>query len=200
MMRGPIWGTKVCPRCGEVVFDDMSVCYGCLYDFSKDTKKDEDVVVARRELCSALPADGLPGPDAGEPGPDAGKPGADDALDLTAPLEVVAGGVPAVLVRTGSVDFLMDVPPDGLVVGRDPSCDLVLHSPAVSARHVRLLPTQGGISVVDLGATNPAVLSGRPVRGVELARAGETLDVCGALVTVVGCEAAYAPGSQVRVT
>lgn len=29
-------GVKTCPRCGEMLFDDMDVCYGCLYDFSKD--------------------------------------------------------------------------------------------------------------------------------------------------------------------
>ena len=28
--------TKVCPRCGEVLFADMDVCYGCLYDFRKE--------------------------------------------------------------------------------------------------------------------------------------------------------------------
>ena len=30
-------GVKTCPRCGEMLFADMDVCYGCLYDFSKDT-------------------------------------------------------------------------------------------------------------------------------------------------------------------
>lgn len=35
------WGgeepqTKACPRCGELLFADMDVCYGCLYDFSRD--------------------------------------------------------------------------------------------------------------------------------------------------------------------
>lgn len=30
--------TKVCPRCGEVLFADMDVCYGCLYDFTKDDR------------------------------------------------------------------------------------------------------------------------------------------------------------------
>lgn len=28
-------GTKVCPRCGQVLFADMNVCYGCLYDFKR---------------------------------------------------------------------------------------------------------------------------------------------------------------------
>lgn len=29
-------GVKRCPRCGETLFDDMSVCYGCLYDFERE--------------------------------------------------------------------------------------------------------------------------------------------------------------------
>ena len=31
-------GYKTCPRCGEVLFADMDVCYGCLYDFSRDER------------------------------------------------------------------------------------------------------------------------------------------------------------------
>ena len=29
-------GTKICPRCGQILFTDMDVCYGCLYDFTRD--------------------------------------------------------------------------------------------------------------------------------------------------------------------
>ena len=41
--------TKVCPRCGEVLFADMEVCYGCLYDFTKDAngRKPMDKTVNR---------------------------------------------------------------------------------------------------------------------------------------------------------
>ena len=28
--------SKRCPRCGELLFDDMDVCYGCLYDFTRE--------------------------------------------------------------------------------------------------------------------------------------------------------------------
>ena len=28
--------TKMCPRCGAELYADMSVCYGCLYDFTRD--------------------------------------------------------------------------------------------------------------------------------------------------------------------
>ena len=31
-------GYKTCPRCGEMLFADMDVCYGCLYDFSRDER------------------------------------------------------------------------------------------------------------------------------------------------------------------
>lgn len=34
--RGTEVGTKVCPRCGEILFEDMDVCFGCLYSFAKD--------------------------------------------------------------------------------------------------------------------------------------------------------------------
>lgn len=30
------YGTKLCPRCGAELYEDMAVCYGCLYDFSRD--------------------------------------------------------------------------------------------------------------------------------------------------------------------
>ena len=34
------YGEKRCPRCGEVLFDDMDVCYGCLYDFGRNREED----------------------------------------------------------------------------------------------------------------------------------------------------------------
>ena len=33
------YGEKRCPRCGEVLFDDMDVCYGCLYDFGRNREE-----------------------------------------------------------------------------------------------------------------------------------------------------------------
>ena len=30
---------KACPRCGATMFEDMSVCYGCLYDFDRGPSK-----------------------------------------------------------------------------------------------------------------------------------------------------------------
>ncbi len=33
--------TKICPQCGEVLFADMDICYGCLYEFPRvDEQRD----------------------------------------------------------------------------------------------------------------------------------------------------------------
>ena len=52
--------TKTCPRCGQVLFADMDVCYGCLYDFSRDHHGAADGRIAQeralRERLKAVPA------------------------------------------------------------------------------------------------------------------------------------------------
>lgn len=63
--------------------------------------------------------------------------------------------------------------PAPLVIGRDPTCDVVLASRFVSARHLRVEPSEGGgHRIVDLGSTNGTLRSGRrlnPSAPVELA-------------------------------
>lgn len=41
-------GYKTCPRCGEVLFSDMDVCYGCLYDFSRDEQARSEALQRQR--------------------------------------------------------------------------------------------------------------------------------------------------------
>jgi pilus assembly protein CpaF len=52
---------------------------------------------------------------------------------------------------------------DALKVGRDPSCDVVLPSPAVSRFHLRIEPGPEGLRVVD-HSSNGTTLRGEPVR------------------------------------
>lgn len=91
---------------------------------------------------------------------------------------------PRVWVRGSGADVVTPLTAGGIICGRDPSCDVVLHSQAVSRQHVRLTPLPGGALVEDLGATNPAMLRGRPVHGSARMSYGETLDVCGTLLTL----------------
>jgi len=52
----------------------------------------------------------------------------------------------------------------GMIIGRDPSADVVLDHPLVSRHHAQLLPLPGGgYEIVDLGSTNHTRVAGEPV-------------------------------------
>jgi DNA segregation ATPase FtsK/SpoIIIE, S-DNA-T family len=56
----------------------------------------------------------------------------------------------------------LPLPPDGVLVGRDPDCDLVLGDDGVSRRHLRVHPSPGGVraTVTDLGSVNGTWVEG----------------------------------------
>lgn len=59
---------KTCPRCGEVLFSDMDVCFGCLYDFKRDElsrvpkRRELTVVQGRGKGVGSLPTPTSPDP------------------------------------------------------------------------------------------------------------------------------------------
>ena len=203
------YATKVCPRCGEELFADMRVCYGCLYEFppARDvTAPASSAVPKTEESASAAEEPALPGLVEDEPFLwDAGLPPAesgweDDTLDLSgvgnkaiataasSPDTQPSSREVLCWVRTPSMEVRLPIPNEGLVIGRDQTCDVVLRSRAVSRSHVRILPAQDGeegMRVIDLGATNPAIFSGREVRGEVLVPLGWTVSICGAFATPV---------------
>ncbi len=56
--------------------------------------------------------------------------------------------------------MLVSLPPIGVVVGADPSADVVLTDSAVSGRHCTIRPADDGFSVKDLGSRNGTLLDG----------------------------------------
>lgn len=174
--------TKICPQCGQELFADMMVCYGCLYDFSREHID-----------CSPM----LPDPDVSE----TGELGLTYSRGFFAPLEEdaqmvepVTGGertTPSatgglgLFIQTGDIDLTVPLPVRGLMVGRLPINDIVLHSRAVSKQHVLIVPSGGGAVVEDQGSTNLAVLRGREVAGSRRMSLGDTLSICGTLLTLV---------------
>ena len=203
------YATKVCPRCGEELFADMRVCYGCLYEFpsARDVPAPAGPAAPKTEESASVAEEpALPGLVEDEPFLwDAGLPPAesgweDDTLDLSGvgnKAIAMAASSPdtqppcrEVLcwVRTPSMEVRLPIPNEGLVIGRDRTSDVVLRSRAVSRSHVRILPARDGeegMRVIDLGATNPAMFSGREVRGEVLVPLGWTVSICGAFATPV---------------
>lgn len=170
--------TKRCPRCGMELFSDMDVCYGCLFDFSRAGSSGPDLP----------PQDDLDEPrgwDEGMPPFELEENGR--TLELSGmPLGARTSGIPSVWVRGSELEVVVPIPEDGLNVGRLPSNDVVLHSAAASRRHLRVSLVSGGAVAEDQGSTNPAMLRGRAVDDLARMQVGDTLDVCGTLLTLVG--------------
>lgn len=110
--------------------------------------------------------------------------------DEQVPVEVYAAENSAVSplslrVSSSSVSLSFPVPQDGLILGRGSGCDVVLHTPAVSRRHVQVLPYEDGLLVKNLGARNPATVGEQEVRNSARMIKGDVLSVCGTTFTLV---------------
>ena len=140
------YGEKRCARCGEVLFDDMDVCYGCLYDFGRN--REEDLARAGIPEEFALLEGGLEEPEGF---------GEAHARELPERPDL------RVWLRTDSADVILPLPGEGLVLGSDLSCDVVLHSILASPRHLRLVPADGGALAFDMDAGLPATVDGVPM-------------------------------------
>ena len=64
-----------------------------------------------------------------------------------------------------------------VLIGRSPECTLVLTDDFASGRHARLVPTEAGWTVEDLGSTNGTQLDGAPLGGPRPAQAGSLLTI-----------------------
>ncbi|GEJ55909.1 sigma 54-interacting transcriptional regulator [Anaeromyxobacter diazotrophicus] len=102
-------------------------------------------------------------------------PGGDDGLTRRGGLTALraAGPEPApaarLRIRERARERVIDLDGDRLVVGKDPSADVVLDDPFVSARHLRLERRGARWHLRDLGSTNGTLVGGLRVAEAELA-------------------------------
>ena len=62
-----------------------------------------------------------------------------------------------------------------LIVGRDPSCDIVLDDPSVSRRHARVFLAEGRVYLEDLGSQNGTMVNGAAIHMPCQLRSGDEL-------------------------
>lgn len=63
------------------------------------------------------------------------------------------------------------------IVGRDPSCDVVIADRQVSRRHARFSPTPEGVLVEDLRSKNGTHVNGVPVENSQMLQDGDVVQV-----------------------
>lgn len=86
-------------------------------------------------------------------------------------------GTKVVIVRSDSQagrDFTVT---DATVVGRSPEADIVIDDPYASEFHLRLVASDNGLTLHDLGSTNGTYLNGRRVTAPAELRRGDAVQV-----------------------
>lgn len=199
--NGVLYQTKRCPVCDEELFADMDVCYGCLYDFSREPRPIvmDDVPPFDPPYTTYFPA--------------RAHGGADDCADDgwvyndTIPNDIAATAAyktlaqststhasPGVAVAHDDMHYVrvhndgIDVTvcfSDELSIGRLELNDVVLHSKAVSRTHSCFRADHGQVYIEDRGATNPARLRGRAISAPVAVHRGDHVDVCGTIFTLI---------------
>src|SRR5215510_59392 len=66
---------------------------------------------------------------------------------------------------------------EGLLVGRLPTCELLLNHPSVSRLHAGITATDGGYYIRNLRPANPIMLNGKPIEQYEALTAGDLLGI-----------------------
>jgi pSer/pThr/pTyr-binding forkhead associated (FHA) protein len=91
--------------------------------------------------------------------------------------------VALVMVKSDGSSKDIPLPPEGVVIGRDPAVKLRIPLPSVSRKHCELKVDDDELIITDLGSSNGTFVNGRRVKETELAP-GDLLAV-GPIVFVI---------------
>ncbi|HEX7099990.1 MAG TPA: FHA domain-containing protein [Acidimicrobiia bacterium] len=86
-------------------------------------------------------------------------------------------GTKVVIVRSDTQAGLDFTVTDATVVGRSSEADIVIDDPYASEFHLRLVATENGLTLHDLGSTNGTYLNGRRVTAPAELRRGDAVQV-----------------------
>jgi hypothetical protein len=100
--------------------------------------------------------------------------------DLNQPISMVnlePRRIPHLIGITGGVPPKVEIPVGNFVIGRSPSCDMVLSSQLVSRKHVRLQWDGHVLKIVDLGSSNTAVVNDEDLVGEKVLQDGDVIQI-----------------------
>jgi pSer/pThr/pTyr-binding forkhead associated (FHA) protein len=64
-----------------------------------------------------------------------------------------------------------------ILIGRDPSCDIIIVDRQVSRHHARIIQTPAGIQMEDLASKNGTHLNGRPLKTASILQDGDNIQI-----------------------
>jgi pSer/pThr/pTyr-binding forkhead associated (FHA) protein len=73
---------------------------------------------------------------------------------------------------------------DGTIIGRSKRCDIRLEDVFVSRRHARVIRSEIGTAIEDLGSSNGVYVNGRRSEGVTALHPGDVVQMGGTLWVV----------------
>ena len=163
--------SKRCPRCGELLFEDMDVCYGCLYDFTRqpyhipEGMLDAPCFSERRDVPEPLPEldepSGLDVPPTKElpvsPGP--------VQIPTLTPKPTYPNSAVSehrgpsqgfhVYLSTHELQLGMPLPEKGLMFGSAPDNNVVLQDQSIAPHHAVFMPRAN--DVIGIGLVSGAI-------------------------------------------
>ena len=84
---------------------------------------------------------------------------------------------PVLVGQTGPLNGQRWMVRDSLVVGRDVGCEIMIPSRQVSRNHARLVDTEGGTSIEDLGSKNGTHLNGDTLSEITILKDGDVIQI-----------------------
>lgn len=92
-------------------------------------------------------------------------------------MERSAGEFPILIAQSGPLNGQRWIIRQALVIGRDPSCEVVISDRQVSRYHARLTPAPDGVILEDMGSKNGTYYNGQRVMDPVVLQDGDLLQV-----------------------
>ncbi len=92
-------------------------------------------------------------------------------------MEPLGAELPVLIAQSGPLNGQRWLLERATIIGRDPSCDLIINDRQVSRFHARFEPTSSGVYLEDLGSKNGTYCNGRRVDDPVLLKDGDLIQV-----------------------